>query len=91
MRIVCKHIINVRNALLKHVQRLNCVVLNCGVRPLNSFHLFREQYFLGGAKSGLDDAIEPPSTAPFPSYTIDVFVLKIDLSVTSKYSESRRS
>ncbi len=41
LRIVCKHIINVRNALLKHVTKtVNYVVLNCGVRPLNSFSPF---------------------------------------------------
>ncbi len=41
VRIVCKHIINVRNALLKHVTKtVNYVVLNCGVRPLNSFWPF---------------------------------------------------
>ncbi len=68
LRIVCKHIINVRNALLKHVTKtVNYVVLNCGVRPLNSFTIFVIRIFLGGAKSGLDDAIEPPSTAPFPT------------------------
>ncbi len=38
LRIVCKRIINVRNALLKHVTKtVNYVVLDCGVRPLNSF------------------------------------------------------
>ncbi len=41
LRIVCKHIINVRNALLKHVTNtVNNVVLNCEVRPLNSFPPF---------------------------------------------------
>ncbi len=41
LRIVCKRIINVRNALLKHVTKtVKYVVLNCGVRPLNSFSPF---------------------------------------------------
>ncbi len=41
LRIVCKHIVNVINALLKHVTKtVNYVVLNCVVRPLNSFSPF---------------------------------------------------
>ncbi len=41
VRIDCIHIINVRNALLKHITKtVNYVVLNCGVRPLNSFSPF---------------------------------------------------
>ena len=33
-----KHIINVRNVLLNHITKtVHCEVLNCGVRPLNSF------------------------------------------------------
>ncbi len=41
LRIVYKHIINVRNALLKHVTKtVNNVVLNCEVRWLNSFPPF---------------------------------------------------
>ncbi len=40
---MCKHIINVRNALLKHVTKIvNYVVLNCEVRPLNSFIVYSE-------------------------------------------------
>ncbi len=35
LRMVCKRIINVRNALLKHATKtVNYVVINCGVRPL---------------------------------------------------------
>ncbi len=38
LRIVSKHITNVRNVLLKHITKtLKYVVLNCGVKPLNSF------------------------------------------------------
>ncbi len=38
LRIVSKHITNVRNGLLKHITKtLNYVVLNCEVKPLNSF------------------------------------------------------
>ncbi len=51
---VCKHIINVRNALLKHVTKtVNYVVLNCGVRPVKMiFTIFVIRIFLGGgAKS----------------------------------------
>ncbi len=41
VRIDCIHIINVRNALLKHITKtVNYVVLNCGVRPLNSLSPF---------------------------------------------------
>ncbi len=50
MRIVCKYIIKVRNALLKHITKtVNYVVLNCGVRPF--FTIFGIQIFLGVAKS----------------------------------------
>ncbi len=41
LRIVCKRIIHVINALLKHVTKtVHYVVLNCEGRPLNSFSPF---------------------------------------------------
>ncbi len=48
LRIVFTYIINFRNALLKCITKtVNYVVLNCGVRPLNSFSPFSCSGFFG--------------------------------------------
>ncbi len=63
LRIVSKHITNVRNVSLKHITKtLNYEVLNCGVKPLNSFSpILCSGLFWAGLKWWLDDAMEPPS------------------------------
>lgn len=64
-RIVCKHIINVRNILQKHVTKpVNYVVLlNREVKPL-VFHVSVFKIIWEELKQLLSDALQPPRMAP---------------------------
>ncbi len=90
LRIVCKHIINVRNALLKHVTKtVNYVVIHCGVRPFKQFcTIFVIRIFSTGLNH--DSMTQSSHRALVIRCVWLEEALQTDRCVTSKYSESCR-
>ncbi len=61
----CKSIQRIVSITQNTLQRLNYVVMNCGVKQIFTIFVFR--IFRAGLKSCLDDAQEPLSMAPPPT------------------------